>query len=175
MDRGSATGGDGGTRPPNFESAGDNPPHFQENSGPNPLSFRFLVWVTFSRKSWLRCRLVPVPPIFIGVAEPLVMDQITGWQVSWNSNNIHLCSKIAHEMKGCRDEWNEGCTISSILTKVVLTPFDLIVITMCTGLLNGNDMENLDSGSSPSMICLSTVPCEGGFCYNDWKWPSLSI
>ena len=35
-----------GDASPIFESAGDNPPHFQENSGPNPLSFRFLVWVT---------------------------------------------------------------------------------------------------------------------------------
>ena len=39
-------GGRGGRVPLNFESAGDNPPHFQENSGPNPLSFRFLVWDT---------------------------------------------------------------------------------------------------------------------------------
>ena len=39
-------GGRGGRVPPIFESAGDNPPHFQENRGPNPLSFRFLVWAT---------------------------------------------------------------------------------------------------------------------------------
>ena len=41
-------GGTGGTRPPPpfLRVRGIIPPHFQENSGPNPLSFQFLVWVT---------------------------------------------------------------------------------------------------------------------------------
>ena len=43
--RGSATRGTGGRVPPFFRVRGIIPP-FQENSGPNPLSFRFLVWVT---------------------------------------------------------------------------------------------------------------------------------
>ena len=40
-------GGGGGreTRPPFLRVRGIIP-NFQENSGPNPLSFRFLVWVT---------------------------------------------------------------------------------------------------------------------------------
>ena len=62
MSRGSATGGTGGTRPPIFESAGDNPPHFQENSGPNPLSFRFLVWVTLWKNPGFAAAWSPSPP-----------------------------------------------------------------------------------------------------------------
>ena len=45
LTRGSATGGTGGHVPPFFRMRGIIP-HFQENSGPNPLSFRLLVWVT---------------------------------------------------------------------------------------------------------------------------------
>ena len=40
------------------------------------------------KKSWLRCRLVPVPPIFIGVAEPLALP------VSPMCHCVSLCVRV---------------------------------------------------------------------------------
>ena len=69
---GSATGGGGtgGTRPPIFESAGDNPPIFRKIVGQIRWVFGF--WYGLPLKKILASLPPgPRPPIFIGVAEPL--------------------------------------------------------------------------------------------------------
>ena len=78
-------GGDGGdASPPNFESAGDNPPHFQENSGPNPLSF----WYGISEEnSDFAAAWSPSPPFS------------SAWRSPWQQVGLLKCEDTVHHRK----------------------------------------------------------------------------
>ena len=54
----------GGETSPIFERAGDNPPIFRKIVGQIRLSFQVFNMACLWQKSWIRCRLVPVPPHF---------------------------------------------------------------------------------------------------------------
>ena len=69
-------GGDGGTRPPIFESAGDNPPIFRNIVGQIRRVFGFWYGLPSEENPGFAAAWSPSPPIFIGVAEPLLSANI---------------------------------------------------------------------------------------------------